>query len=371
MKKYFFNGFLGFLLLFTVSDLTSRTSLPLEKISLPPGFHISVYAENVPAARSLTLGDDGTVFVGTRGDKVYALRDNNHDNYAEQVIRIADHLNRPAGVVFYKGSLYVAEINRVLRYDNIENRLSAPPRPVVIIDTLPRDTRHGLKYLRVGPDGKLYIPVGMPCNICLRKDERYGTILRLNLDGSGLEAVARGVRNSVGFDFNPRTGKLWFTDNGRDWLGDNIPPDELNRISGPGLNFGFPYVYGNNIPDPDYGKYKPANLTLTPPAQDLGPHVASLGMRFYTGTMFPAAYRGNIFIAEHGSWNRSVPIGYRITVVRLQGSKAVGYDVFAGGWRPRGERSWGRPVDLLVLKDGSLLISDDKAGVVYRIAYGE
>jgi glucose/arabinose dehydrogenase len=371
MKKIFYLALTGLVVFSVCSDISPKTDLPLEMISLPPGFGIALYAENVPSARSLTLGDDGTVFVGTSGSTVYALRDNNHDNYAEQVVPVAQRLNHPAGAVFYRGSLYVAEINRVLRYDDIENRLDNPPKPVVIIDTLPRDTHHGLKYLRVGPDGKLYIPVGMPCNICLPKDERYGTILRMNLDGSGLETAARGVRNSVGFDFNPLTGELWFTDNGRDWLGDNIPPDELNRISGPGLNFGFPYVYDNNIPDPDYGKYRPGNLALTPPAQELGPHVASLGMRFYTGRMFPDSYRNNIFIAEHGSWNRTVPIGYRITLVRLQGDRPVGYDVFAEGWRPRGQQAWGRPVDLLVLKDGSLLVSDDKAGVVYRISYGE
>jgi glucose/arabinose dehydrogenase len=368
MKKSFYSGFVSLMLLFVFSDLSSETSLPLEKINLPPGFTISVYAENVPAARSLALGTQGTVFVGTRASTVYALVDKNKDNVADEIIPIAKNLNNPAGVAFYKGSLYVAEINRVLRYDDIENNLHNPPEPVIINDTLPRDTHHGLKYLRIGPDGLLYIPVGVPCNICQQSDERYGTILRMKLDGSNLEVYARGIRNSVGFDFNPLTGELWFTDNGRDLLGDNQPPDELNRITEQGLHFGFPYVHGRALKDPVYGKLLPPDLKITPPAQELGPHVASLGMRFYTGGMFPAEYRNNIFIAEHGSWNRTVPIGYRITCVRLENNKAISYEVFAEGWLQKG-RSWGRPVDLLVLPDGSLLVSDDTAGAVYRIVY--
>jgi glucose/arabinose dehydrogenase len=369
MKKFIQAGVVIVILSTAFLPLASQTNLPLETITLPPGFSISLFTDEVPYARSLTVGARGTVFVGTKASSVYALPDSNQDGRADEVIRIATGLNKPAGVVFYDGSLYVAEVNRVLRYDNIENRLYNPPQPVVIIDSLPRDTHHGFKYLRVGPDRKLYLPVGVPCNICKPGDEIYGTILRLNLDGSGLEIVARGIRNSVGFDFHPDTGELWFTDNGRDWLGDNSPPDELNRISGQGLHFGFPYVHGREVTDPEYGKSKPARLSITPPALELGPHVAALGMRFYTGTRFPAAYRNNIFIAEHGSWNRSLPIGYRITAVRVRNNKAAAYEVFAEGWLQNG-KAWGRPVDVLVLEDGSLLVSDDTAGVIYRIAYG-
>jgi glucose/arabinose dehydrogenase len=369
MKKFIQAGVVIVILSTAFLPLASQTDLPLHTITLPPGFSISLFADEVPYARSLTVGARGTVFVGTKASSVYALPDSDRDGKADEVIRIATGLNKPAGVVFYNGSLYVAEINRVLRFDNIENRLFNPPQPVVIIDSLPRDIHHGFKYLRVGPDRKLYLPVGVPCNICKPGDEIYGTILRLNLEGSGLEIVARGIRNSVGFDFHPDTSELWFTDNGRDWLGDNSPPDELNRISRPGLHFGFPYMHGREITDPEYGKSKPARLSITPPALELGPHVAALGMRFYTGNTFPAAYRNNIFIAEHGSWNRSLPIGYRITAVRVQNNKAAAYDVFAEGWLQNG-KAWGRPVDVLVLEDGSLLVSDDAAGVIYRIAYG-
>ncbi|MBN1798357.1 MAG: sorbosone dehydrogenase family protein [Spirochaetales bacterium] len=369
MKKLLYAGLAAVLLLPVFSPVASENGLPLDTIKLPPGFGISLYAADVPAARSLAVGTNGTVFVGTKESTVYALPDNNKDGRADEVIKIATGLNKPAGVAFYNGSLYVAEINRVLRYDNIENRLSNPPQPVIITDTLPRDMHHGFKYLRIGPDRKLYIPVGVPCNVCLKSDWRYGTILRLNLDGSGLELVARGIRNSVGFDFHPLSGELWFTDNGRDRLGDNKPPDELNRISARGQHFGFPYVHGKDVTDPDYGARKPADLAITAPAQELGPHVAALGMRFYTGSSFPAGYRNNIFIAEHGSWNRTVPIGYRITLVRLRNNTAAGYEVFAEGWLVNG-RAWGRPVDVLVPADGSLLVSDDAAGVIYRIAYG-
>ncbi len=368
MKKLLYFSLLNVLLLVTFTPLSSQNGLPLHTIKLPSGFTISVYASDVPSARSLALGTQGTVFVGTKASAVYALPDKNKDGRADDIIPLLRNLNKPAGVAFNNGSLYVAEIHRVLRYDDIENRLFNPPSPVVINDTLPGDTHHGLKYLRIGPDNKLYIPVGVPCNICRRSDERYGTILRMDPDGSGLEIVAGGIRNSVGFDFHPLSGELWFTDNGRDLLGDNKPPDELNRISDRGQHFGFPYIHGRDLQDPDYGRLKPANLKVTLPALELGPHVAALGMRFYTGSMFPANYRNNIFIAEHGSWNRSVPIGYRITLVQLQNNLPVSYEVFAEGWLQNG-RAWGRPVDLLVLEDGPLLVSDDAAGVIYRIDY--
>lgn len=341
----------------------------LASIKLPPGFKISIYAEGVEGARSFAQGSEGTLFISTRDDKVYALRDTNRDFRADQKFTVASGLFMPNGVAFRNGSLYVAEVNRVLRYDNIESRLVTPPDPVVVSSAFPSDTWHGWKFIRFGPDGKLYVPVGAPCNVCERDDQRYATIMRMNIDGTGLEIFARGIRNTVGFDWHPVTKELWFTDNGRDMLGDDIPPDELNNAPKPGMHFGFPYCHAGKILDPEVGAGKNC-LMYTPPAQTLGPHVASLGMRFYTGSMFPPEYKNRIFIAEHGSWNRSQPIGYRITTVRLEGNKSVAYEVFAEGWlTPSGPT--GRPVDIEQMSDGSLLVSDDFGGKIYRITYSE
>lgn len=342
--------------------------LPLDKIILPKGFRISVYAKDIPGARSMTLSPNGTLFVGTRQEgKVYAILDQDRNRRADQVITIGQGLNWPNGVAFRDGALYVAEINRILRYDNIEARLASPPTPVVVNDTFPRDQHHGWKFIRFGPDGKLYVPVGAPCNICKERDERYASIMRMAPDGTGLEVFALGVRNTVGFDWHPETHELWFTDNGRDWMGDDLPPDELNRAPRQGLHFGFPYCHGRNVADPEFGGQRRCE-EFTPPAMELGPHVAALGMRFYSGTQFPTRYRNQIFIAEHGSWNRSTSIGYRVALVRLEKGRAVTYEVFAEGWL-QGGSAWGRPVDVLVMPDGGLLVSDDRAGVVYRISY--
>jgi glucose/arabinose dehydrogenase len=344
--------------------------LPLEDIKLPPGFEINIYASPVENARSMTLSDKGTLFVGTRkAGRVYAILDENRYHRAEQIITLARGLNMPNGVAFRDGSLYVAEVNRVLRYDDIEANLRRPPRPVVVNDRFPRDTHHGWKFIRFGPDGMLYVPVGAPCNVCMKRDERYASINRMRADGTGLEVYARGVRNTVGFDWHPGTGELWFTDNGRDWLGDDLPPDELNHAPVPGLHFGFPYCHGKDIPDPKFGKSRPCE-EFRPPIQELGPHVAALGMRFYRGRMFPEDYGRLIFIAEHGSWNRSTPIGYRLTTVRLENGRAASYEVFAEGWL-QGGQAWGRPVDVLVMPDGSLLVSDDRGDAIYRITYGK
>jgi glucose/arabinose dehydrogenase len=337
-------------------------------MTLPPGFQIHYYAQNVPNARSLALGANGTVFVGSRSaGNVYALVDGNGDQQADQVITIARGLNSPNGVAFQGNALYVAEIQRIIRFDNIETSLENPPAPVVVNQDYPSDTWHGWKYLRFGPDGYLYVPVGAPCNVCDPGDGLYGTITRLRADGSGLEVYARGIRNTVGFDWDPLTGELWFTDNGHDELGDDIPPDELNYAPQAGLNFGFPYCHGGTISDPEFGQQRNC-AEFTPPAMELGPHVAALGMRFYTGAMFPAEYHNQIFIAEHGSASRSTPIGYRITLVRVADGRAVSYETFAEGWLQNGE-ILGRPVDLLVLPDGSLLVSDDTANAIYRISY--
>lgn len=337
-------------------------------IRLPPGFQIDLYSGEVPGARSMALGDNGTLFVGTRREgKVYAVPDRNGDGTPEKVIVLARGLDMPNGVAFRDGALFVAETSRILRFDRIESRLTNPPKPAVVNDSFPRDAHHGWKFIRFGPDGKLYVPVGAPCNVCVREDPRYASIMRMNADGTGLEVFARGVRNTVGFDWHPETREMWFTDNGRDWMGDDIPPDELNRAPRQGLHFGFPYRHGIRIPDPEFGGMKDPR-SFVPPEMELGPHVASLGMRFYTGRMFPERYRNRIFIAEHGSWNRTEPVGYRVTVVGIEPGRPPEYTPFAEGWLKEG-KAWGRPVDVLVMPDGSLLVSDDRKGAIYRIRY--
>lgn len=347
----------------------SAPAAELSQIKLPPGFTISYFAQNVGSARELALGPDGTVYVGTRGDKVYALPDRNKDGKADEVITVASGLNAPNGVAVRNGALYVAEINRITRYDNIAQKLKQPPKPAVVYDQLPDREHHGYRYIAFGPDGKLYVPVGAPCNVCEPEEPIFGTINRMNADGTGLEIFAKGVRNTVGFDWSPVTKEMWFTDNGRDMLGDNMPPCELNRAPQPGLHFGFPYVHAGDISDPKFGVGK-KSADYAAPAQKLGPHVAPLGMTFYAGKQFPAQYRNQILIPEHGSWNRSNKIGYRITLVRLDasGKKTTAYETFAEGWLQNG-KSWGRPVALLELPDGSLLVSDDQNDAVYRISY--
>ena len=340
-------------------------TLPLDKIILPPGFVIELVA-SVEGAREMALGAKGTLFVGSnRPGKVYAIRLGT--SVVSEIFTVASGLQLPVGVAFKDGALYVSAVDRILRFDDIENRLDNPPKPAVVTDRLPKETHHGWKFIAFGPDGKLYVPVGAPCNACEPDSDRYANIMRMNRDGSGLEVFARGVRNTVGFDWNPADGALWFTDNGRDMLGDDAPPDELNHAPKAGMNFGFPYCHAGTIADPEFGS-KHACSEFTPPVQPLGPHVAALGMRFYTGTQFPPQYRNQIFIAEHGSWNRSSKIGYRITLVRLENGRAVAYESFATGWL-QGQSAWGRPADLLVMPDGSLLVSDDSAGAVYRISY--
>ena len=344
--------------------------LPLEQIKLPPGFAIELFAR-VDNARQMALGrtdtNGGTLFVGSmRAGKVFAVPFDAAFK-AKSVSTIASGLQMPVGVAYKDGNLYASAVSRILRFDDIERRLDTPPVPVLVTDKLPTETHHGWKFIAFGPDGKLYVPVGAPCNVCEREGDRYANILRMNTDGSAMEVVARGVRNTVGFDWQPQNRELWFTDNGRDLLGDEIPPDELNHAPRVGMHFGFPYCHGGDLSDPEFGSRRRCD-EFAAPVQKLGPHVASLGMRFYSGSMFPAQYRNQIFIAEHGSWNRSKKIGYRISLVRLQGNKAVAYETFASGWL-QGESVWGRPVDVLVLPDGSMLVSDDYAGAIYRIFY--
>lgn len=344
------------------------SALPLERLTLPKGFTITTFAEKVSGARSLALGNSGTVFVGTRTDGVvYALRDTNHDGKVDSTYVIARGLHSPNGVAVHGADLYVAEINRVLVFRGIESKLAQPPPYEVITDQLPSNEHHGWKFIGIGPDERLYVPVGAPCNVCEREDARYASILRMNLDGSNIESFAQGVRNTVGFDWHPRTGALWFTDNGRDLLGDDLPPDELNRTDRAGQHFGFPYCHGRGVSDPDYGKGHNC-ADYVPPVLELGAHVAALGMRFYEGTQFPAAYRSGLFMAQHGSWNRSTPVGYQVVFVAVDSTKVVRQEPFVTGWlSPSG--IWGRPVDVQELPDGSLLISDDYAGAVYRVTY--
>jgi len=357
-------------LLALVSGALFAADLPLEQIKLPPGFSIEVWTR-IDNPRQMALGrhDErgGTLFVGSmQAGKVHAVR-YGADFRAASATTVASDLARPVGVAYQDGRLYVSAINRILRFDNIEQRLENPPEAVTVIDEFPTETHHGWKFIAFGPDGKLYVPVGAPCNICDPDSARYANIQRMNADGSGREVFARGVRNTVGFDWHPQTKELWFTENGRDLLGDDLPPDELNHAPNAGMHFGYPYCHGGNLPDPQFGARR-ACYEFAAPAQKLLPHAASLGMRFYTGSMFPPEYRNQIFIAEHGSRNRSKKIGYRISLVRLQGDKAVAYESFASGWL-QGERAWGRPADVLVLPDGSLLVADDQADAIYRITY--
>jgi glucose/arabinose dehydrogenase len=340
----------------------------LSEITLPSGFRIAVYAGDVPGARQMAVGPAGVVFVGSRSEgKVYALVDRDGGNRADQVHVVASRLNSPSGIAFRDGALYVGAVNRILRFRDVARDLARPPRPEVVSDAYPSDASHGWKFIAFGPDGKLYVPVGAPCNICTPPGPLHATITRLDLAGGEPEVVARGVRNSVGFDFDPATGDLWFTDNGRDWLGDDQPPDELNHLTKVGEHFGFPFCHGDGIRDPEHNAGRSCG-EFTAPARALGPHVAAIGMRFYTGRMFPEKYRGGIFIAEHGSWNRSTPIGYRVSFVKIENGRATSYESFASGWLT-GSTASGRPADVLVMPDGALLVSDDKAGRIYRITF--
>ncbi len=354
----------------TVSNVDSLyRKYKLDNIQLPPGFSISVFAE-VPDARSLCQGEKGTVFAGNRGkNEVYAVTDSNKDGKADIVYTIAKGLHTPNGVAFRNGSLYVAEINRILRYDDIENRLANPPNPIVVFDKYPDKEHHGWKFIAFGPDGKLFVPVGAPCNVCNEKDSIFATITRMNPDGTGLEIFAKGIRNSVGFAWHPITKELWFTDNGRDNMGDDVPFCELNYAPKQGMHFGFPFCHQGDILDPDFGKGKKCS-DYSPPAQKMGPHVAPLGMRFYTGSLFPPEYKNRIFIAQHGSWNRRIPAGYRIMMASLDNNNnVINYEPFATGWLQYEKEVLGRPVDVEVMPDGALLISDDQNGVIYRVVY--
>jgi glucose/arabinose dehydrogenase len=338
------------------------------RLQVPPGFKVTVFAEGLPDARAMTWGDKGTLFVGSSGaGVVYALRDSDHDGHVDSMKIVARGLRMPIGVAFHHGSLYASSIDRILRYDNIESRLDNPPPPVVVVADLPKDEHHGGRYLAFGPDDRLYVPIGAPCNVC--DTPGYGKLTRMNSDGSAREDVALGIRNTVGFAWHPVTRQLWFTDNGRDLLGDDVPDDELNVVTAPKQHFGFPYCHGGDVLDPDFGKGKSCR-DYTPPAAKLGAHVASLGIAFYSGTQFPAGYRNNAFIAEHGSWNRSLKSGYRVVNATIHGDKVAKVAPFLTGFLD-GQATLGRPVAVINAPDGSLLVSDDDLGAIYRISYSE
>ncbi len=348
-------------------------SFPVSQLKAPNGFEVSIFADKVVGARSMVRSKDGVLYVGTRnrgGGKIYAIFDRDNDGKAEEVKTLFQGLRMPNGVALKDGDLYFAEVSKVWRVKNIKQQLTKQKFSKELVRSdLPTKAHHGWKFIAFGPDGKLYIPVGAPCNVCLEEDKRFASILRMNADGKNIEIFASGVRNTVGFDWNPKDNSMWFTDNGRDHLGDNSPPDELNHASKKGLHFGYPFCHGDEIRDPDFGRQKPCS-EFQKPAQNLGPHVAALGMRFYTGGSFPEKYKNQIFIAEHGSWNRSKKIGYRVTMVTLdKKSKAVKYEPFLVGFLQGKDHVLGRPVDILNMPDGSILVSDDYAGRIYRVRY--
>ena len=347
----------------------------LSKINLPDGFEIEIYAANLTDARSLARTEDGkTVFVGNRRRKnVYALTDTNGDLKADRVDTIATGLNMPNGVAFHKGDLYVAEVSKIHKFSNIMENLESPISEV-IYDSYPTDRHHGWKFISFGPDGKLYVPVGAPCNVCDKEDDNevYATITRMNGDGTDMEVYAKGVRNSVGFTWHPESGDMWFTDNGRDLLGDDIPACELNVAPDLGNHYGFPFWHQGDIADPEFGD-KRAQNEFKEPMYKFEPHSAPLGLRFYEGNMFPEKYRNNLLVAQHGSWNRSPEaghIGYQLRFVEIVNGEVVKSEIFADGWLDKEtNKGMGKPVDILEMPDGSILVSDDIAHCIYRISY--
>ncbi|WP_258099892.1 PQQ-dependent sugar dehydrogenase [Marinoscillum pacificum] len=352
--------------------LQDMTGIEFDQLTLPEGFKIELYAR-VNNARSLALSPSGVVYVGNRrgGDEVYALKDLDGDFKADVRYVLDTGMRMPNGVAFYDGDLYVAEVSKLWRYENIEEDFTKVSK-TLIYDDFPTDAHHGWKYIDFGPDGKLYVPVGAPCNICESKDSIYASITRMNPDGSGREVYAHGVRNTVGFTWHPETGDMYFTDNGRDALGDTIPPCELNRITEAGQHFGYPYCHGGYIADPEFGDKYPCE-NFVKPAQQLGPHVAPLGVKFNNGNMFPEEYKNLAFIAEHGSWNRTPEAGHtghKITTVKIENGQGVAYEDFITGFlNKETNQAWGRPVSIVFLPDGSMLISDDLKGAIYRVSY--
>jgi len=348
---------------------TARTEVPVDRLKLPPGFTAEIWATGLPGGRAMALGDRGKVYVGTRIiGRVYEVTDGGDRRTVRVVV---DKLVQPAGVAFANGSLYVMAINRVLRFDGIESNPGVQPVDLTDKFQLPPEQHHNWKYIRFGPDKKLYVPFGAPCNIC-EPPPQYAQIRRYNPDGSGMEVIARGVRNSVGFDFHPKTGELWFTDHGRDWMGDSGPEDELNRLAKPGANFGFPYCHAQGVPDPDIKKAD-ACKDVTRPVALMGPHSAAMGVLFYTGKMFPAQFRDTLFVARKGSWNRTTPFGFDVINIRVGADgKDPKITPFMTGFIDAKDGKynfWGRPAYLLQMPDGALLVSDEQSGTIFRVSY--
>jgi glucose/arabinose dehydrogenase len=356
-----------------ISIADAKADVQLDKLRLPEGFSIDVWAAEVPNARSMAVSESGIVFVGNRQEKnVYALVDENGDGKADSKYVLANDLRMPNGVAVKDGDLYVAEVSRILRFKDIENNLTKPSYEVVY-DGYPDEAHHGWKFIAFGPDGLLYIPVGAPCNICVSEDPIFASITRLDVSKAGTkpEIYAHGVRNSVGMTWHPETKELWFTDNGRDMLGDDTPDCELNKATSIGQHFGYPYWHAGSIKDPEVGSEGKEASFYTAPEAKLGAHTAPLGLRFYTGDQFPADYKNQLFIAKHGSWNRSKKSGYEVILARLDpAGKVSGQEVIVSGWLDQAsQEAWGRPVDVQQLADGSLLISDDVANCIYRLSY--
>ncbi|OUS71242.1 sorbosone dehydrogenase [Pseudoalteromonas sp. A601] len=338
----------------------------LKELSVAQGFEVSIFADDVENARQIAVSKKGIVYVGSRkAGKVYALIDHNSDGVADKQILVASDLSMPSGLAIKGDDLYVGEVHRIIRFKNIDKQLKAPKYEVVY-DALPTERHHGWKFLRFAPTGELIIPVGVPCNICA-EDERFGRIFALDVNTKQITTLAKGVRNSVGFDFHPSTQAMWFSDNGRDMMGDDIPPDELNRLTNEGEHFGFPYVHAGAILDPEFGKGK-STSDYTAPALALAAHVAPLGIHFYNGKQFPSDYKQQLFVAEHGSWNRSKKSGYKVAVATIEQGRVIKYTPFITGFM-KNEETLGRPVAFAELADGSLLISDDYANVIYRVSY--
>ncbi|MFZ6766907.1 PQQ-dependent sugar dehydrogenase [Undibacterium sp. Di26W] len=354
----------------STKEAPADTYPELKKFRLPVGFSISVYSDQLENARGMAVTASGIVFVGSRKvGKIYAVINSGKDSVPPKVVTVATGLDSPIGLTLLNGSLYVAEMTRVIRFDDIEKTYEKSPQLHVVKDDFPKDKWHGEKIIKAGPDGKLYIPIGAPCNVCDKEDAPHSKIYRMNPDGSGFEIYARGIRNSVGFAWHPVTREMWFTDNGRDEMGDNMPSDKLNYAPKPGMHFGFPYCAGGVVEDPEFHKNRRCE-EFAEPAAKLGPHVASLGLAYNEGTQFPAQYKNQLFIAEHGSWNRTQKIGYRVALITLHNNKVVSDTVFVDGFL-QDEKVIGRPVDIAFLPDGSMLISDDFGGRIYRVSYSE
>lgn len=356
-----------FSLLLLVPCFARSQDLPLEALRLPPGFQISVFAE-LTNPRQLALSESGIVYAGSfRAGNLYGVIDANSDGSADKVVTIDHDLTLPTGIAIQDGDLYVGAVDKLLVYQNIDQTFESSPEPFVLYDELPEETHHGWKYLGFSPEDQLFFNVGAPCNVCEKENPWFATIMSLDLNREPLkpEIFASGVRNTVGFSWHPGTDELWFTDNGRDLLGDDTPSCELNRAPKAGLHFGFPYIHASSVIDPEFGA---PVFPVEPPVVELGPHVAPLAMKFYTGTMFPERYRGEIFIAEHGSWNRTPKAGhtgYNITMVNPETGATT---ILIDGWL-KNNVAWGRPTDILEMPDGSLLIADDHANVIYRLTY--